>query len=54
MEKLKEYDVDDLIDMLKLDSEMLVEYLECHIEENYEELMKEIEGVQTPWDDYYD
>ena len=54
LERLKEYDIDDLIELLKITSEDLVEILEWDIKERYDELVKEIGEVDTPWDDYYD
>ena len=52
MERLKEYDVDDLIVLFKIDSENLVETMEWYIADNYDELVKEVGEIETPWDYY--
>ena len=50
LERLKEYDIDDLIELLKITSEDLVEILEWDIKERFDELVKEVGEVETPWD----
>lgn len=50
LERLKEYDLDDLIELLKLDTESLLEAMEWYIQENFDDIAKEVGEVETPWD----
>lgn len=50
MTKLKNYDVDTLIDMFKMNSDDLVETMEYYIVDNFDDLVEEVGELETPWD----